>query len=231
MVQLHRETGYGRHRLSRELELREGIQLSPHTIRHILRRRGLQRPRIPRAVCYPAHWAWEQQEPFSLVQVDVKDIRDERTLGPRRVYHLQRLQLPRYPWTCLEGRTWLRFLAFRHQLTQTNALCFAGLVLFRLRAHGIFRRVEWQTDWGAEWGGESLRKIERLNRRVFEPLGAKLVRFPRGRKGQGGRVGGALPRNRRRGVRPPPAASDPQRAGVPGAGGPVDLLLQRTPPP
>lgn len=186
-VALHRETGYGRHRLSRELWVREGIRLSPHTIRHILRRH-LRRPRTPRKVCYPAHWAWEQQKPFSLVQVDVKDIRDAKTLGPERVSHLQRFRLPRYQWTCLEGRTRLRFLAFSHQLTQTNALGFVGLVLFWLRAHGITQKVEWQTDWGSEWGGESPRKLDRLNARIFEPLGAKLVRFPLGRKGYNGRV-------------------------------------------
>ncbi len=120
--------------------------------------------------------------------MDVKDIRDEATLGPRLVHHLTQVKLPRYQWTFLEGRTRLRFLAFSHQNNLTNALCFAGLVLFWLRAHGIKQRVQWQTDWGSEWGGESLAKIERLNRKFFRPLGARLVRFPLGRKGYNGRV-------------------------------------------
>lgn len=33
-----------------------------------------------------------------------------------------------------------------------------------------------------------MQKIDRLNRKVFGPLGAKLVRFPLGRKGYNGRV-------------------------------------------
>lgn len=188
VVKLRKATGYGRARLSQKLWQRERLALSPNTIRHILHRSGLVQPRRRRKVCYPAHWAWETEEPFALAQVDVKDIRDEETLGPRLVHHLQQAQLPRYQWTFLEGRTRLRFLAFSHQLTSTNALCFAGLVLFWLRGHGIRQKLQWQTDWGSEWGGESLQKIERLNQRFFQPLGAELVRFPLGRKGYNGRV-------------------------------------------
>ncbi len=188
VVQLRESTGYGRARLSRELWHRQQLRLSPNTIRHILRRHGLVQPRRRRKVCYPAHWAWETGQPFALAQVDVKDIRDEQTLGSRLVHHLQMRRLPRYQWTFLEGRTRLRFLAYSHQLTQTNALCFAGLVLFWLRAHGLKQTLQWQTDWGSEWGGESLPKIERLNQKFFRPLGAELVRFPLGRKGYNGRV-------------------------------------------
>lgn len=188
IIQLRRATGWGRARLSRHLWHREGIALSPDTIRHILRRSGLVQPRKQRKLCYPAHWAWQTQQPFALAQVDVKDIRDEATLGPRLVHHLSQAHLPRYQWTFLEGRTRLRFLAFSRQNNLTNALCFAGLVLFWLRAHGIQQQVQWQTDWGSEWGGESLQQIERLNRKFFQPLGAQLVRFPLGRKGYNGRV-------------------------------------------
>ena len=188
VVQLRKATGYGRARLSRLLWQQQRLQLSPNTIRHILKRHGLVHPRRRRKVCYPAHWAWETDKPFALAQVDVKDIRDEGTLGPRLVHHLQQAKLPRYQWTFLEGRTRLRFLAFSRQNNLTNALCFAGMVLFWLRAHGIKQKLQWQTDWGSEWGGESLQQIERLNKRFFRPLGAELVRFPLGRKGYNGRV-------------------------------------------
>ncbi len=188
VVRLRHQTGYGRARLSRELWHRQQLRLSPNTIRHILRRHGLVKPRRRRRLCYPAHWAWETGQPFALAQVDVKDIRDEQTLGSRLIHHLTQAQLPRYQWTFLEGRTRLRFLAYSHRLSQTHALCFAGLVLFWLRAHGLKQTLQWQTDWGSEWGGESLPKIERLNQKFFRPLGAELVRFPLGRKGYNGRV-------------------------------------------
>jgi transposase-like protein len=123
------------------------------TSRQVVRtwvRRFQAEGKASRKVCYPAHWAWQTHQPFALAQVDVKDIRDEATLSPRLVHHLHQAHLPRYQWTFLEGRTRLRFLAFSHQNNSTNALCFAGLVLFWLRAHGITRRLQWQTDWGAE---------------------------------------------------------------------------------
>ncbi len=188
VIKLRQKTGFGRERLSRLLWQRERIALSANTIRHILRRHELGRPRKKRKVCYPAHWAWQTQQPFSLAQVDVKEIRDEAILGPGRVHHLTQAKLPRSQWTFLEGRTRLRFLAFSHQNNSINALCFAGLVLFWLRAHGIKQKLQGQTDWGSKWGGESLQRIERLNRRFFQPLGAELVRFPLGRKGYNGRV-------------------------------------------
>ncbi|MEM4402548.1 MAG: helix-turn-helix domain-containing protein, partial [Candidatus Caldarchaeum sp.] len=134
VVQLRKATGLGRERLSRLLWHQEHLALSPNTIRHILRRHGLVQPRRQRTLCYPAHWAWETQQPFALAQVDGKDIRDEATLGARLVHHLSQAHLPRYQWTFLEGRTRLRFLAFSRQNNLTNALCFAGLVLFWLRS-------------------------------------------------------------------------------------------------
>ncbi|MEM4402493.1 MAG: leucine zipper domain-containing protein [Candidatus Caldarchaeum sp.] len=131
IVRLRQQTGFGRERLSRLLWHQERLALSPNTIRHILRRNGLVKPRRQRQVCYPAHWAWETEQPFALAQVDVKDIRDQATLGPKLVHHLTPAKLPRYQWTLLEGRTRLRFLAFSHQLTRTKALmlCRIGLVL------------------------------------------------------------------------------------------------------
>jgi len=63
----------------------------PHPGRH-----GLVHPRRKRKICYPAHWAWETQQPFALAQVDVQDIRDEATLGPRLGHYLTQAHLPRY---------------------------------------------------------------------------------------------------------------------------------------
>jgi len=49
-----------------------------------------------RQTCYPAHWAWEAEAPFSFVQCDVKDVYDKGTLGTELTTHLARLGLPRY---------------------------------------------------------------------------------------------------------------------------------------
>ena len=83
VLQRHQKTHYGRQRLARHLA-QQGIHLSPHTIRHILKRHATAptRPRKPCRRFYPAHWAWESQEPFTLIQADVKDIYDKARSAP-----------------------------------------------------------------------------------------------------------------------------------------------------
>jgi hypothetical protein len=41
----------------------------------------------------------------------VKDIPDKQALCPTLWDHLRKRKLPRYQWTCCDGRTRLRFLA------------------------------------------------------------------------------------------------------------------------
>jgi transposase len=181
-------TGYGRKRLSWYLWQEEDLVLSPHTIRHILRRLGYTGRRKRRKTFYPAHWAWEEERPFALVQADVKDILDEGTLGTKLWDHIRKKGLPRYQWTFLEGRTRLRFLAWSHELALTNGICFLTLAMLWLRAFGIEGEVALQTDWGEEFGGSNPEKLERLQKKYFTPLGARLVKIPLGRKEHNGRV-------------------------------------------
>ncbi|MEM3658250.1 MAG: helix-turn-helix domain-containing protein [Candidatus Hadarchaeum sp.] len=183
-----KRTGYGRKRLAWYLWREEGLALSPHTLHHILRRQGFLGRKKKRKTLYPVHWAWEQGKPFALVQVDMKDILDKATLGTALWDHLRKTGLPRYQWTFLEGRTRLRFLAWSREVTQTHALCFVGLALLWLRAHGIGEEVVVQTDWGAEFGGYNPRKIAALQQRYFASLGARLARIPLGKKEYNGRV-------------------------------------------
>jgi len=65
-----KRTGYGRKRLAWHLFREEELVLSPHTIRHILRRHGFTTERRPRKRFYPAYWAWEGRT--SLAQVGLK---------------------------------------------------------------------------------------------------------------------------------------------------------------
>ena len=187
VLEAREKTGYGRRRLAWYLAREEGLVLSPHTLRHILRRQGFK-GRKARKGFYPAHWAWEEERPFCLVQVDVKDILDKATLGTRLWDHMRKRRLPRYRWTFCEGRTRLRFLAYSRELSLTNGLCFMALVMLWLRKHGIEGEVTWQTDWGEEFGGSNPAKLAMLQEKHFQPLGAKLARIPLGRKGYNGRV-------------------------------------------
>jgi len=180
-------THYGRQRLAIYLA-RQGLVLSPHTIRHILRRRRPPQTRARRNVVYPAHWAWEEQPAFALLQTDVKDILDKGALGTLRTTHLRRCHLPRYQWTACDSRTRLRFLAYSEQLNRTNGLAFLLLVLNWLRAFGISTPVVFQTDWGQEFGGDHPEQVLRLSQQFLEPLAGQLRRYPKGRKGYNGRV-------------------------------------------
>ena len=113
---------------------------------------------------------------------------DKGTLGTKLWDHIRKHRLPRYQWTFLEGRTRLRFLAWSHQPTLTNGLCFMAGVMLWLRAYGIRRRVIWQTDWGEEFGGSNPDKLQKLQETYYKPLGAQLARIPKGRKEYNGRV-------------------------------------------
>ena len=188
VVQQRRRTGYGPHRLADWLGRTEGLALSPWTIRNILNRNGLKRRARRRKSLYPAHWAWETEEPFSLVQADVKDVHDKATLGTERTTHLTRAGLPRYQWTFLEARTRLRFMAYSYRLTRDCAVAFLWLCLRWVRQGNIATPIQIQTDWGEEFGGDNPTRIAQLNRKYFAPLGATLCRYPLGRKRYNGRI-------------------------------------------
>ena len=188
VVEARKRTGYGRKRLAWYLVREEGLELSPHTLRHILSRNGFKGKKKPRKTFYPAHWAWEEGPPFSLAQVDTKDVLDKGTLGTQLWDHMRKRRLPRYQWTFCEAKTRLRFLAYSRELNLTNGLCFMALVMLWLRRYGIEGEVVWQTDWGEEFGGSNPTKLATLQERHFQLLGAKLARIPLGRKGYNGRV-------------------------------------------
>jgi transposase len=155
VLKMRKEKGYGRRRIAYFLQKEDRIKLSENTITHILRRAGLRRKRKQRKVFYPAKWAYDEDIPFRLAQVDTKDIYDKGTLGSAIWTHITRKHLPRYQWTFCEGRTRTRFLSFSRKLPLTNGLCFVTLVMSWLRAFGIKEETFWQEDWGEEFGGDS----------------------------------------------------------------------------
>lgn len=181
------KTRYGRRRLALFLR-HQGLDLSPHTIRHILRRLRPPQSRPRRKPLYPANWAWEVDDPFSLLQTDVKHILDKGALGTVITTHLTRKHLPRYQWTACDGRTRLRLLAYSHTITRTNGLAFTLLCTLFLRALGLECPITFQTDWGQEFGGDNPEQVAALSAKFLEPLNAQLARYPKGRKGYNGRV-------------------------------------------
>lgn len=116
--------------------------------------------------------------------------------------NLRKHHLPRYQWTACDGRTRLRFLAYRHRLNRTHGLAFLVLALLWLRAHGVTNPITFQTDWGQEisespsigsgrrsfepFGGDNPQQIAALEARFLQPLEGQLKRYPLGRKGYNG---------------------------------------------
>jgi transposase len=174
VLQLHQKTGYGRRRLARHLA-QQGLPLSPHPIRHILRRHApaTSRPRKQRRRFYPAHGAWESQEPFTLIQADGKDLYDKGTLGTERWDPLRKHRLPRYQWIFLESRTRLRLIAYSREISVWHGMAFLSLAVSWLRLCGVQTEMTIQTDWGEEWGGSNPDKIARLESQYLRPLGAR----------------------------------------------------------
>ncbi len=188
VLQTREATQYGRERLALHLQ-RQGVHLSPNTIRNILRRHGVARAkRQRRKPLYPACWAWDQDVPFSLIQADVKDVLDKKALGTTLWQHIRRHQLPRYQWTACDGRSRLRFLAYSHRITRTNGIAFLVVVLMWLRAFDVSAPITFQTDWGSEFGGDNPDRIASLQQRFLQPLNGTLRRYPLGRKQYNGRV-------------------------------------------
>jgi len=178
VVAARRQTGYGPLRLHRD----GGVSLPPGTIRNILRRHPV-RPKKRKTWRGTRRriYQWDDKEPLSFFQTDLKVIRDRKAL-PNDVYvHHERAGLPLYQWTAACVRTRLRFLAYSNEKTMANGLLFMSLVVFWVRAHGLHHRLYFQTDWGEEFGGKSPRKLASLDRRIFAPLDAALLRIRKGR--------------------------------------------------
>jgi hypothetical protein len=173
-----KQTGYGPLRLHRDA----GIALPPGTIRNVLRRHPV-RPKKRRTWRGTRRriYQWDDKAPLSFFQTDLKVIRDRKAL-PNDVYvHHERAGLPLYQWTACCVRTRLRFLAYSFEKTMANGLLFMILVVCWLRMFGLHHRICFQTDWGEEFGGKSPRKLASLDRRIFAPLAAALLRIRKGR--------------------------------------------------
>lgn len=178
VIGARRQTGYGPLRLYRDGE----IPLPPGTIRNILRRHPV-RPKKRKTWRGTRRrvYQWDEKDPLSFFQTDLKVILDHKALPPAVYDHHLRAGLPLYQWTAACVRTRLRFLAYSREKTMANGLLFMSLVVFWLRSHGLHHRICFQTDWGEEFGGKSPRKLASLDRRIFAPLGAVLLRIRKGR--------------------------------------------------
>ncbi len=53
----------------------------------------------------------------------------------------------------------------------------------KVRLSGRLRDIIYfQTDWGEGFDGMSIKKLNKIQKRILEPLGVRLVRLPKGKK-------------------------------------------------
>ena len=135
-----------------------------------------------RKSCYPAHPAQETEQPFRLLQVDVKDVHDKASLWTKLTTHLSRRSLPRYQCTALRGRMRLRFISYSHQLRIKDGMRFMLSVVEWIGSDLEVRgEIELQTDWGVESRGDNPEAIGRVNKKYFKVREALLGRHQKGR--------------------------------------------------
>lgn len=176
-MDLRKKTRYGPLRLKEELEAVEGLSLSQHTIRNILRRHKskLSRPdHKPHKKGTRPYVDWYQAKAFEIVQIDLKYVVDQKALSMEQIRHFDRLDLPLYQWSALDVHSRFKLMAYSHQKSWTNGLTFFLWVLSWLRSHGVSVPIVFTVDRGEEFGGKSWLKLVEL-RKLLSGFGASII--------------------------------------------------------
>ena len=177
------KTRLGPQRLTRYLAKYEGLSVPAGTIRHILRRNrdsitnGLPRPRKP--LTKRPFFDWYSAEPFEIVQVDLKYIRDQKALTKEQIIHLDRCQIPNYQWSALDVNSRFKLIGYSREKTWTNGLCWYLWVISWLRSHGVKTEIVFTVDHGEEFGGRSWMKLREL-RKLLKGFGCRVIQNHKG---------------------------------------------------
>lgn len=176
-------TRLGSKRLARYLAQYEGCPLPWATIRHILRRNrhrltplasARQRRSLPRPFV-----DWYSAQPFEVVQMDLKYIRDHKALTQEQILHLDRWGIPNFQWGALDVTSRFKLIAYSQERTWTNGLCFYLWTISWLRSHGVTVTITFTVDHGEEFGGQSWLKVQEL-RKLIAGFGCKLIQNHKG---------------------------------------------------
>ena len=175
---VRKQTNLGRRRLARKLKDDYGVEISESTIAYWLRKLNLSRPCKQRARYKGiSFYNWPELKPLQHWQVDTKDIKDSKTL-PKSVYkHFCYSNLPRYQFTAIDVKTRIKFISFAFNNNRTNGIAFMKILIHWLRACGVKHTIYIQTDWGNEYGGRSIRTWKLMQKDIFTPRNAYLLKI------------------------------------------------------
>jgi len=177
------KTHLGSMRLSINLAKYEGVQVAPGTIRHILGRNRDQLTYLLPTRKHPKgkreYVDWYSAKPFEIVQIDLKQIRDQKALSKAQMIHLDRYQIPNYQWSALDVTSRFKLIGYSREKTWTNGLCWYLWVISWLRSHGVTCQIVFTVDNGEEFGGKSWLKVKEL-RKLIAGFGCKLIQNHKG---------------------------------------------------
>ena len=183
VIMAKNKTHFGPERLSRYLQVYEGIIVPSGTIRHILRRnKSRLEYRIARYRTRKDRREfidWYSAKPFEIVQMDVKYIRDHKALSKEQIIHLDHYQIPNYQWGALDVNSRFKLIGYSREKSWTNGLCWYLWVISWLRSHGVKTQIVFTVDNGEEFGGKSWMKVRDL-RKLISGFGCRLIQNHKG---------------------------------------------------
>jgi len=180
VAEMAKSTNLGPLRLSAVLSKYCGVNLSPYTIRNILRRSGIRCRKVKTRNSQRRYWVdMSAFKPLQFWQIDVKHIADQHALPAEAYAAIFRHKLPRYQFTAIDAVTRLRLIAYAHELNFANGLAFLAFTAHWLRAFGIKDPLFFQTDNGEEFGGAATsRKRNLMQKFIFDSLNVTLLNIP-----------------------------------------------------
>lgn len=177
VVEIKKKTRFGPIRIADELLEQHGITLSTHTIRNILRRykksMGIKQHK-PHKKGVRQFVDWYSAKPFEIVQVDLKQIIDQKALSMEQITHIRACDLPLYQWGAIDVNSRFKLIAYSQEKTWTNGLTWFLWVTSWLRSHGVTGEIVYTVDHGEEFGGRSWLKIVEL-RKLLAGFGCRFI--------------------------------------------------------
>ena len=162
VIAARNKTRLGPQRLSIYLAKYQEQRVPPGTIRHILRRNKdqLSRPVPRRRKREKREFIdWYSAEPFEVVQMDIKYIRDQKALTKEQIIYLDQCGIPNYQWGALDVNSRFKLITYSLEKSWTNGLCFYLWVIAWLRSHGVTAKIAFTVNNREEFGGKSWMKI------------------------------------------------------------------------
>jgi len=181
IIEIKNRTNYGPKRISKEMYRSYDIDISKHTIRHVLRRNRDRLKRKFRKVRKGKREFvdWYTAKPFEIVQVDLKYIVDQKALSRDQIDHIYAHKLPLYQWSALDVNSRFKLIAYSDEKSWTNGLVWYLWITSWLRSHGVTSEIVYTVDNGEEFGGKSFMKMKEL-RKLLKGLGCRVIQNRKG---------------------------------------------------